>query len=368
MAPRTRATPQVTAPHVPDEDEVDYGEGDTELTDISELERQLNEANPEEPPSAQPPQVQVSATPQAAPAEAAATTEATVTLPATLVASMTNSLNAFATHLDRLTGSHGPATQGTHPLPPPPPENPLVHTIRGRWPAVDPAHLQEILENRFKVENLMKLNASFVYTPDRRLENITLGSVEIPTTSRNVQIHEYQEITQLLKPLAVYADILHEFAPPDIRDRLSSAMLKYMHHLMDINERCTWHSVRLYHFSFHRKRVLMGVHNCEGWMQFSDPELNHLLIARSAPPGKRSADSYAPGGPPAKRSRAAASSSSDSSARSAQRISEACRRHNRGSCSSGPQCRFKHICWTCGDAAHTASACPQAQQAPQASQ
>jgi hypothetical protein len=160
----------------------------------------------------------VSATPQAAPAEAAATAEATVTLPATLVASMTNSLNAFATHLDRLHGSHGQTlTQGTHPLPPPPPENPLVHTIRGRWPAVDPAHLQEILENRFKVENLMKLNASFVYTPDRRLENITLGSFEIPTTSRNVQINEYQEITQLLKPLAVYADILREFAPPPPR-------------------------------------------------------------------------------------------------------------------------------------------------------
>jgi hypothetical protein len=163
----------------------------------------------------------------------------------------------------------------------------------------------------------------------------------------------------------VYADILREFAPPDIRDRLSAAMLKYMHHLMDINERCTWHSVRLYHFSFHRKSVLMGVHNCEGWMQFSDPELNHLLIARSAPPGKRPADSYAPGGPSAKRaSRAAASSSSEStaSARSAQRISEACRRHNRGLCSAGPHCKFKHIYWTCGDAAHTASACPLARR------
>jgi hypothetical protein len=71
----------------------------------------------------------------------------------------------------------------------------VVHTIPGRWPAVDPVHLREILENRFKVENLRKLNTSFVFTPDRCLENITLGSVEIPMTSRNVQIHEYQWIT-----------------------------------------------------------------------------------------------------------------------------------------------------------------------------
>jgi hypothetical protein len=251
--------------------------------------------------------------------------------------------------------------QGTSPLPSAPPENPLVHTIRGCWPAVDPAHLQEILENRFKVENLLKLNASFVYTPDRRLENISLGSFEIPTTSRNVQIHEYQEITQLLKPLAVYADILHEFAPPEIRDRLSSALLKYMHHLMDINERCTWHSVRLYHFSFHRKKVLMGVYDYEGWMRFSDPELNHLLLSRGAAQGTKRPSGNRASGPPAKRTPRTAVSS-ESPPPSTQRISDACRRYNRGLCSAGNNCKYKHVCWVCGESNHTASACSQAQQ------
>jgi hypothetical protein len=263
---------------------------------------------------------------------------------------------------------HGPRTPGRASADPPrygtafPTPRPRVQSIRRRWPAVDPVHLQEILENRFRVENLLKLNASFVYTPDRRLENISLGSFEIPTTSRNVRIQEYHEINSLLKPLAVYADILHEFAPAEIRADLSSALLKYIHHLLDTNERCTWHSVRLYHFSFHRKRVLMGVYDYEGWTRFSDPELTHLLHPRgfqSGPTGKRPSEDYPSTGPPAKRTAGAAAPGS-SSARSAPTISDACRRHNRGVCVAGPQCKWRHVCWTCGDGSHVASACPRA--------
>ncbi|KAA8907681.1 hypothetical protein FN846DRAFT_777734 [Sphaerosporella brunnea] len=277
-------------------------------------------------------------------------------------------MNALTTHLGTLQGSRSAQAQPAKGIPPPPPENPLVQSIRNRWPAVDPAHLQEILEHRFKVENLLKLNASYVFTPDRRLENITLGSFQIPTTSRNVEIEEYRGITQLLKPLAVYADILREFAPPGIRDALSSALLKYMHYLLDLNERCTWHSVRLYHFSFHRKRVLQGVYDYEGWDKFSDPELNHLLESRSATSaqvqarGKRPAEGSA-FGPPAKRpARLISPSNSASISLPPQRVSGACRRHNRGLCAAGSKCIYQHVCWTCGDGTHTGSTCPQAQQ------
>jgi hypothetical protein len=395
---RTRATPAppanqaITTAH--DEDEVDYGD-DGDLTDLTELERQLA-GSAFEPTSGQPPQAstQVPATqapatqapatqaphepapvpasaPANAPAPASLSDNAVVTVPMAFLNRMTDTMSALTAHLTTLQGPHSAQVQaqpaplaGTTP-PPPPPENPRIQSIRTRWPAVDPVHLQEILENRFKVENLLKLNASFVFTPDRRLENITLGSFQIPTTSRNVEIDEYQGITQLLKPLAVYADILREFAPPGIRDALSSALLKYMHYLMDLNERCTWRSVRLYHFSFHRKRVLQGVYDHEGWAKFSDSELNHLLEPRSATDAqtqarrpKRPAESSAPG-PPAKRP---ARTAVPSSSLPPQRVSRACRRHNRGLCSAGSKCMYQHVCWTCGEDAHTASACPQAQQ------
>ncbi|KAA8896221.1 hypothetical protein FN846DRAFT_282125 [Sphaerosporella brunnea] len=128
---------------------------------------------------------------------------------------MTDIMSALTAHLSTLQRLPALSTQaqpalGTTPPPPPPLENPQVQSIRNCWPAVDPVHLEEILEHRFKVENL------------------------IPTTSRNVDIEEYQGIIQLLKLLTVYADILYEFAPPGIgiQDALSSAVLKYMHYLL----------------------------------------------------------------------------------------------------------------------------------------
>jgi hypothetical protein len=116
---RTRSTPApaLAAPQAPrDEDEVDYGE-DSDLTDVSELERQLTGANLNEPPSAQPaqapPQIQIPATPAPGPTEPEATAtngassaNTVVALPAALVASMTNTMNALAAHLGTLNGSH----------------------------------------------------------------------------------------------------------------------------------------------------------------------------------------------------------------------------------------------------------------------
>jgi hypothetical protein len=364
---KTRATtappPAPVATTTQDEDEVDYGLDDDHLTDISELERQLA------PTSAQPVN-QVRATPEPAtgPNQAATTAavpplDPPVALPIALITSMVNTMNALVTHLG---GAHGPAAspstaQGITSLVST--LNPRIESIRDRWPAVNVSHLQEILENRFQVENLLKLNASFIYTPDRRLENISLGPVEIATTAKNVQIKEYVEISYLLKPLTVYADIIRELAPPEVRDNLSSALFRYMHHLLDINERCTWHSVRLYHFSFHRKRMLSstGVYDYEGWLKYNDSEFQYLLQARTFQGTKRPSDGH-PSGPPAKRfntGNSAAAPAGSASARSAQSISDACRRHNRGLCTAGPSYKYRHVCWTCGDGAHVGSACSQ---------
>ncbi|KAA8904612.1 hypothetical protein FN846DRAFT_984288 [Sphaerosporella brunnea] len=357
---RTRATPappvQITAAvSSSDEDEVDYS--DTDLTDVSEVGRQLaataNEPTPGKSTQAPEP---------VAPAPAPAGDNAVFTVPMAFLTSMANTMQAITTHLGTLQGSHSAHAQPAQGIPPPPPtpKNPLVLSIRNHWPAVDPVHLQEILENRFKVENLLKLNASFVYTPDHRLENITLGSYQIPTTSRNVEIDEYGAITTLLKPLAVYSDILREFAPPGVRDELGSALLRYMHHLLDLNERCTWHSVRLYHFSFHRRRVLQGVYDYEGWRKFSDPELSHLLSSRIAGQGTKRPVDGPTSGPPAKRTSRTATPSESTSV-PPQKISGACRRHNRGFCAASTKCRFQHVCWTCGEGTHTASTGSQAQ-------
>ncbi|KAA8911214.1 hypothetical protein FN846DRAFT_887941 [Sphaerosporella brunnea] len=292
---RTRATPAPLATQTvaQDEDVVDYG-NEADFSDVSELERLLagTASISGKHPGA--------LTPEPAPAPAL------VTVPIAFLNKMTDTMSALTAHLSTLQGPQALRAQaqsalGTTPPPPPPPPPgpPRVQSIRNRWPAVNPVRLQEILEHRFKVENLLKLNASFVYTPDRRLENIALGSFQIPTTSRN-------------------ADILREFAPLRTRDELSSALLRYMHYLLDLNQRCTWPS---------------GVFDYEGWSQFSNPELNHLLEARSGGL-KRSAETSASGlsaeGP--------ATPAATRNAKTAvllQQVHGASRRHNRGLCAAG---------------------------------
>jgi hypothetical protein len=92
---------------------------------------------------------------------------------------------------------------------------------------VDPALLVEILENRFKVENLLKLNASFIYTPERRQENIYLGSLEVPTSRREVKLEEYHNLSWLMEPIEIYCQVLVEFAHDHIKVALAAALGDY---------------------------------------------------------------------------------------------------------------------------------------------
>jgi hypothetical protein len=104
-------------------------------------------------------------------------------------------------------------------------EDPRIEPIRSRFPAVDPALLVEILENRFKVENLLKLNASFIYTPGRRQENIYLGSIEVPTSRREVKLDEYHNLSWLMEPFEIYCQVLVEFAHEHIKVPLADAYM-----------------------------------------------------------------------------------------------------------------------------------------------
>jgi hypothetical protein len=199
-------------------------------------------------------------------------------------------LTQAVTALTALTTGTG-ARPGPTPLATTAGEDPRIEPVRSRFPAVDPALLVEILENRFKVENLLKLNASFIYTPERRQENIYLGSIEVPTSRREVKLEEYHNLSWLMEPFEIYCQVLVEFAHDHIKVALAAALGDYRRHLYELNRRCTWESIRHFHFSFHRKRVLTRVSLPSGWREI-EPEFLPLLVARqlnSMNPRKRPA-------------------------------------------------------------------------------
>jgi hypothetical protein len=187
---------------------------DADLTDVEELERQLaasttgtqqtintgaRQPSPDredEPQTAAPPTAQQIAhllQGLQAPSPAPRTT-----IDDTVLTTLAQAVTALTAHL----ATPGGLTTGARPGPPPATigEDPRIQSVRSRFPAVDPALLVEILENRFKVENLLKLNASFIYTPERRQENIYLGSIEVPTSRREVKLEEYHNLSWLMEP------------------------------------------------------------------------------------------------------------------------------------------------------------------------
>ncbi|KAA8894954.1 hypothetical protein FN846DRAFT_894596 [Sphaerosporella brunnea] len=207
------------------------------------------------------------------------------TLHDTVLSGLAQAVTALTAHL-----AEPGLTSGANPGPGAPSttagEDPRIQSVRLRFRAVDPVLLVEILENRFKVENLLKLNASFIDTPERRQENIYLGSIEVPTSRREVKLEEYHNLSWLMEPFEMYCQVLVEFAHEHIKVVLAAALGDYRCRLYELNRRCSWKSICYFDFSFHRKRILTGVSLPAVWREI-EPEFLPLLQARQPNPRKR---------------------------------------------------------------------------------
>jgi hypothetical protein len=347
----------------------DDDDNQSDFTDIGEIERQLGAAaGPSNaPPSGQPqpePQPQLetespipTVSQQLAELMQAVQGMAAAAPPVTpqpagntaILSALVQAVTALASNSDLTDTSRTGA-----PVAPTAGEDPRILPIRNRFPAVDPTLLVEILENKFKVENLLKLNASFIYTPERKNENIYLGGLEIPTARSTVTLEEYHNLSWLMEPFEIYCQVLVEFTPEPNKIALAAALGDYRRRLYELNRRCSWDSIRHFHFSFHRKRVFTGISDPVGW-RADEPSLAHLLQARQSNPPRGTKrplpyDSEGPAG--ASHPRRNGPQQPDVV------ISDACRRHNRNVCNSGNNCPWRHVCYVCGAANHVAPSCP----------
>jgi hypothetical protein len=86
--------------------------------------------------------------------------------------------------------------------------NPTIRDLHQRYPAIDPVYFRDILENKFKPENVMKLSTSFTPTA-RRKETLTLGTYTIPTVEQDHASDDYRGgIPSLMQPFEIYGQIL----------------------------------------------------------------------------------------------------------------------------------------------------------------
>jgi hypothetical protein len=234
-----------------------------------------------------------------------------------------------------------------------PPTNPAIQALHERYPAIDPTNFREILENKFRPENVIKLSTSFTPAP-RRQETLTLGVYTIPTTERDRESNDYRGgIPSLMQPFEIYSQILLHFAPPGIRWDLQGALADYRDLIYTLNRIHTFDTLKLFHFTFHRKRLSLGVYDPAGWREKDTALQMAILIRRSntgddpsttvtrnkrpfeGPQGSSTRDP--------RPSRAGLTSGWEKSSSPPT----VCFDFNRGQCTRGTDCSYKHVCRSC---------------------
>jgi hypothetical protein len=230
--------------------------------------------------------------------------------------------------------------------------NPVIRDLHQRYPAIDPAHFRDILENKFKQENVMKLSTSFTPTP-RRKETLTLGTYTIPTVEQDHASDDYRGgIPSLIQPFEIYGQILVQFAPPGVRPDLQIALASYRNLLYTINRTHTFESVKSFHFTFHYKRLSLGRYDPKGWLE-PDPNLQMTILrqrddssaATTSSRNKRPFNSHH--GPEGDTRRSITSGWEKNTGSQAPAV---CFNFNKGQCTRGPEFLFRHICSRCNGA------------------
>lgn len=84
------------------------------------------------------------------------------------------------------------------------------------YPIIHEEHFEDILHNRFKPENILKLSTSFA-TIKPRVKYIKVGdSIELATHEDDSTAGEAKSITQLLRCFLLYGQIIIHFAPSTV--------------------------------------------------------------------------------------------------------------------------------------------------------
>ena len=139
---------------------------------------------------------------------------------------------------------------GNPPLSSIPPAN---ASLQIRFPTVDPVYFKEILESRFRPENLIKLSSTFIQPP-RRQESTALGSLTTSTSERDGEASEYRALACITQTLGVYIQALLRFCPDSVGRELGQALHLYTDLLHTIDRSHTLGSLKVFHFKGHDDR------------------------------------------------------------------------------------------------------------------
>ena len=99
---------------------------------------------------------------------------------------------------------------------------------------------------------------------------------------------EYKGLAAIMQPLGIYCQALLHFCPDGVERELGQALHLYTDLLYTINRSHTLESLGVFHFTFHRNRIALGVYDPARWRDW-DSDLQQMILIRRDPPPRRPA-------------------------------------------------------------------------------
>ena len=89
--------------------------------------------------------------------------------------------------------------------------SPMFHSLIARFPMVDTEHFKNIRDNKFKVENIMKLSTEYESVQPKN-KYLRIGSTEVEYREEDALASDARGITRLHRAFLIYCQIVIHIA------------------------------------------------------------------------------------------------------------------------------------------------------------
>ena len=152
--------------------------------------------------------------------------------------------------------------------------DPCLMPLTKMLPAINPEYFQQIYECTFRPENLSKLSNDFATSCKSVKQEVREGGrARIRNTEDDATIEDLHNLPFLLDCFRSYITILYHITEfrldRSIANYLRTEMGVYYALLMQFStfDRFTFESIRTFHITFHKKRLIMAVDGPPGWSE-----------------------------------------------------------------------------------------------------
>ena len=127
-----------------------------------------------------------------------------------------------------------------------------------KYPFIHTDHFKNIAENKFLPENIAKLSTDYA-TVKQYGKHIKMDDPDFQIRENDAEVSDTKGIIQLIQSFLIYCQILLHFTDPTIYSDLNASLMSYVDRLLKHNSIRTFHSVRTFHFIFHKLCMIGGV-------------------------------------------------------------------------------------------------------------